>query len=39
MIDACRTSRDRAILMTLYEGGFRIGEIGEMKWEHLELWD
>ena len=37
MIDACRTSRDRAILMTLYEGGFRIGEIGEMKWEHLKI--
>lgn len=35
MMNICSTSRDRAILMTLYEGGFRIGEIGEMKWGDL----
>ena len=28
LMDACRSSRGRALLMTLYEGGFRIGEVG-----------
>jgi len=35
LMAVCQTSRDRALLMTLYEGGFRVGEIGEMKWGHL----
>ncbi len=32
MVGACTRSSDRAIIMMLYEGGFRIGEIGGMKW-------
>jgi len=31
---SCRTV-DRALIMTLYEGGFRIGEIGMLKWSDL----
>lgn len=32
MIRACKQNVDRALIMMLYEGGFRIGEIGKMKW-------
>ena len=28
---------DRAIIMMLYEGGFRIGEIGALKWGDLKF--
>jgi site-specific recombinase XerD len=35
LMAVCQTSRDRALLIMLYEGGFRVGEIGEMKWGHL----
>ncbi|PWR75342.1 site-specific integrase, partial [Methanospirillum stamsii] len=35
LIEACCSDRDRAMFMTLYEGGFRCGEIGEMRWSHL----
>lgn len=35
MVNACVRSCDRAIIMMLYEGGFRIGEIGMMKWGDL----
>ncbi len=37
LLSACVSSRDRAIIITLYEGGFRIGEIGEMKWGSLKF--
>jgi integrase len=37
MMNACRTSRERAFLSTLYEGGFRIGEIGQMVWNDLKF--
>jgi len=37
MIRACRSSADRAIIMTLYEGGFRIGEVGRMRWGDLKF--
>jgi site-specific recombinase XerD len=37
MMDVCRTSRERAFLSTLYEGGFRIGEIGQMVWNDLKF--
>lgn len=39
IIKTCTTSRDRAIVMMLYEGGFRIGEIGSMKWGDLRFDD
>lgn len=32
IIQACTTSRDRALVSVLYEGGFRIGEIGNLTW-------
>ncbi len=35
MINACKRDVDRAMLWTLYEGAFRIGEIGLMKWGDL----
>ena len=28
LIEKCQTSRDRALLITMYEGGFRVGEMG-----------
>jgi len=37
MMKACQTSRDRAMLMTLYEGAFRVGEVGEMRWGALKF--
>ncbi|MFA5295343.1 MAG: tyrosine-type recombinase/integrase [Methanoregulaceae archaeon] len=37
MVDACRTSRDRALILTLYEGGFRVGEIGQLHWGDLKV--
>lgn len=39
MIDACFTSRDRAIVAMLYEGGFRAGEIGELVWKQVKFTD
>lgn len=35
ILGACCSDRDRALFMTLYEGGFRCGEVGEMKWKNL----
>ena len=35
MIDVCSRSIDRAIITMLYEGGFRIGELGALKWGDL----
>jgi site-specific recombinase XerD len=35
MVNSCTRSCDRAIIMMLYEGGFRIGEIGAMNWGDL----
>ena len=32
MMKACTRTMDRALIMMLYEGGFRIGEIGTMTW-------
>jgi integrase/recombinase XerD len=35
MIKACSRLEDRALIMTLYEGGFRIGEICSLTWGDL----
>jgi len=35
MMKACTRPVERALIMTLYEGGFRIGEIGTMTWGDL----
>ena len=39
MIGACQNTRDRAILTALYEGGFRIGEIGTLRWKDVKFTD
>lgn len=39
IIRSCETSRDRALLMMLYEGGFRIGELGTLSWENVKFDD
>lgn len=35
MMKACTRPVDRALIMMLYEGGFRIGELGTMTWGDL----
>ena len=35
ILTACKTSRDRALISVLYEGGLRIGEIGQLIWEKI----
>jgi len=35
MIGVCQSSRDRAIVSLLYEGGFRVKEVGELTWEQV----
>ena len=35
MMKACTRTIDRALIMMLYEGGFRIGEIGTVTWGDL----
>jgi len=35
LMKACTRPVERALIMTLYEGGFRIGEIGTMTWGDL----
>jgi len=37
IVAACRTSRDRAFVMLLYEGGFRIGELASLTWSQVKI--
>jgi site-specific recombinase XerD len=39
MIMACRNSRDRAFISVLYEGGFRVGELGSLRWNQVKFND
>ncbi len=39
IIEATTTLRDRTMLSVLYEGGFRIGEIGNMRWCDVKFTD
>lgn len=39
LVSCCTNSRDRALFLTMYEGGFRVGEIGCMKWSHVRFDD
>lgn len=39
MIEACQISRDRAIITMLYEGGFRIQELGTLRWNQVKFTD
>jgi len=35
MVEACESTRDRCIIMMLYDGGFRIGELGKLTWQQI----
>ena len=37
MTAACTSSRDRALISMIYEGAFRVGEIGSMTWKDVEF--
>ena len=37
MVQSCESVRDRAILMLLYDGGFRIGELGKLTWGQISI--
>ena len=37
MVQTCESTRDRAILMMLYDGGFRIGELGKLTWGQISF--
>ena len=39
MIQACQISRDRALIACLYEGGFRVGELGKLTWKQVKFTD
>jgi len=39
MITNAGSLRNQAIISTLYEGGFRIGEIGNLQWSQLKFYD
>ncbi len=39
MIEACTSSKDRALVSMLYEGGFRVGEVGTLKWGQIKFTD
>ena len=36
LVKASRSSRDRAMIMTLYEGGFRPGQVCQLKWRDMK---
>ncbi|MBN1168057.1 MAG: tyrosine-type recombinase/integrase [Methanospirillaceae archaeon] len=36
-LECCSNSRDRALFSLMYEGGFRIGEIGTLRWGDLNF--
>ena len=37
IIQACGSSRDRALITMMYEGGFRIGELGNLTWGDMKF--
>jgi len=37
MIEACQNSRDRALLAVMYEGGFRVEEMGILSWGQVKF--
>lgn len=39
LINACRSSRDRAVISCLYESGCRSGELALLRWRNLEFSD
>ena len=39
MLEACTSSRDRAMVSTIYEGAFRVGEVGTLTWGQVKFTD
>ena len=39
IIDACHTKRDKLLIMLMYEGGLRIGEVLSLRIEDISTWD
>lgn len=39
IINACHTLRDKLIIMLMYEGGLRIGEVLSLRLEDIVTWD
>jgi len=39
VVEHCKNNRDRCFLMMLYEGAFRIGELGHLKWIQVSFPD
>jgi len=37
MIEACQNSRDRALLAVMYDGGFRLEEMGTLSWGQVKF--
>lgn len=37
IISVCTSSRDRALISLLYEGAFRIGEVGTLTWQQVKM--
>lgn len=37
IIEVCQNSRDRALISALYEGGFRIGELANLRWGEVKF--
>ncbi|PKL59432.1 MAG: integrase, partial [Methanomicrobiales archaeon HGW-Methanomicrobiales-4] len=37
ILNSFHNSRDRAMFTMLYEGGFRVGEVGTLKWENIQF--
>ena len=36
-IRSCKSVRDLAFYMALYEGGFRVGELGKLTWGQVKF--
>ncbi|ACK91074.1 tyrosine-type recombinase/integrase [Bacillus cereus] len=39
IIDACHTKRDKLLIMLMYEGGLRVGEVLSLRIEDISTWD
>lgn len=39
ILDACHTKRDKLLIMLMYEGGLRIGEVLSLRIEDISTWD
>jgi site-specific recombinase XerD/ribosomal protein L40E len=39
MIECAKTNRNKALISCLYEGGFRVGELGNLQWLQVQVND